>query len=123
MTYQQTERWQLSQFPNETLAEALRDAEKAEGKAGITWGKPATGNKAEPMGNARKFGERWFESTTFLKDDGPQVWKQRQALRARCIKQGEGPKSDAVEARMSGSKAKDAEVKKTESNERNGKQS
>ena len=75
------------------------------------------------MGNARKFGERWFESTTFLKDDGPQVWKQRQALRARWVKQGEGPESDAVEARMSGSKTKDAEVKKTESNERNGKQS
>lgn len=35
MTYQQTERWQLSQS-NETQAEALRDAEKAEGKAGIT---------------------------------------------------------------------------------------
>lgn len=36
MTYQQTERWQISQFPNETQAEALRDAEKAEGKAGTT---------------------------------------------------------------------------------------
>ena len=28
MTYQQTERWQLSQFANETQAETLRDAEK-----------------------------------------------------------------------------------------------
>ena len=36
MTYQQTERWQLLQFPNETQAETLRDAEKAEGKAGTT---------------------------------------------------------------------------------------
>ena len=75
------------------------------------------------MQRAKGLGERWFESTTFLKDDGPQVWKQRQALRARWLKRGEGPESDAVEARMSGSKTKDAEVKKTESNERNGKQS
>ena len=122
MTYQQTERWQLSQFPNETQAETLRDTEKRKVKQ-ERQEQACTGNKAEPIGNARKFGERWFESTTFLKDDGPQVWKQRQALRARWVKQGEGPESDAVEARTSGSKTKDAEVKKTESNERNGKQS
>lgn len=36
MKYQQTERWQLSQVPNETQEKALRDAEKAEGKAGTT---------------------------------------------------------------------------------------
>ena len=123
MTYQQTERWQLSQFPNETQAEALRDAEKSEGKAGTTGASLPQVIRRSRWATRERFGERWFESTTFLKDDGPQVWKQRQALRARWLKRGEGPESDAVEARMSGSKAKDAEVKKTESNERNGKQS
>ena len=53
MTYQQTERWQLSQFPNETQEDALRDAEKRKVKQerqeqACNW------SKAEPMDNARK---------------------------------------------------------------------